>query len=191
MLGWFTRDWWMFAVRGVAAIVFGILALIWPETTLQVLVLLFGAYVLVDGITLLVALARGDVLARRHFWPVAIMGVLGIGAGLATFVWPDLTALTLLYVVALWAVATGILQVMTGITLRREIDGELWMVLGGLLSIVFGAYLIVFPGAGLISLVWLVGLWALAFGFSSLGLAWRLRTIDKELSSARIGSAHA
>jgi uncharacterized membrane protein HdeD (DUF308 family) len=181
----------VFAVRGVAAIVFGILALIWPETTLAVLVLMFGAYVLVDGITLLVALARGDVVARRHAWPVAIMGVLGIGAGLVTFVWPDLTALTLLYVVALWAIAMGIFQVMAAITLRREIDGELWMVLGGLLSIVFGAYLIVFPGAGLISLVWLVGLWALTFGISSLGLAWHLRTVDKELSSARIDSAHA
>jgi len=182
MLGLVARDWWVFAIRGIAALVFGILAFIWPETTLTVLVFLFGAYVLVDGVSLLVALARGDKLARRHAWAVGIMGVLGIVAGVVTFVWPGLTALSLLYLVAFWAITTGTFQVIAAIQLRREIDNELWMALGGVASIVFGVLLVASPGAGLISLVWLVGLWSVVFGVSSLGLAYRLHKVDAELS---------
>lgn len=181
MLGLVARDWWVFALRGIAAIVFGILAFVWPETTLTILVILFGAYVLVDGVALLVALARGDTVARRHAWSVGIMGVLGIVAGIVTFVWPNVTALSLLYVVAFWSIATGTFQVIAAIVLRRELDGEFWMALGGVASIVFGALLIAFPGEGLISLVWLVGIWAVVFGVSSIGLAYRLRQIAAAL----------
>ena len=184
MLGLVSRDWWVFAIRGLAAIVFGILAFIWPGTTLAVLVLLFGAYVLVDGVSLLVALARGDALARRHAWAVGIMGVLGIVAGVVTFAAPGLTALSLLYLVAFWAIAMGTFQVIAAIALRREIDGEFWMVLGGLATIVFGAFLVAFPGEGLLSLVWLVGIWSVVFGVSSLGLANRLHTVSSVLHTA-------
>jgi uncharacterized membrane protein HdeD (DUF308 family) len=118
--------------------VFGILAFFWPEATLTVLVFLFGAYVLVDGVSLLVALARGDALARRHAWAVGIMGVLGIVAGIATFLWPDATALSLLYLVALWAIGMGTFQVIAAIQLRREIENEFWMALGGVASVAFG-----------------------------------------------------
>ena len=177
MLGLVARDWWVFGIRGIAAIAFGILAFIWPERTLAVLVILFGAYVLVDGVALLVALVRGDAVARRHGWAVAIMGVLGIVAGVATFMWPGLTALSLLYVVAFWAITTGVFQVIAAIALRRELEGEIWMALGGVATIVFGALLIAAPGAGLLSLVWLVGVWSVVFGISSLGLAHRLRKI--------------
>jgi uncharacterized membrane protein HdeD (DUF308 family) len=181
MLGFVARDWWMFAIRGIAAIVFGILAFIWPETTLVVLVILFGAYVFVDGAALLVALARGDADARRDGWAVGIIGVLGVAAGVVTFVWPGLTALSLLYLVAFWAVATGIFQVIAAIALRRELEGEFWMALGGVASIVFGAVLVAFPGSGLLSLVWLVGIWSVVFGVSSLGLAYRLHAIAAAL----------
>ena len=178
MLGLVARDWWVFAIRGIAALVFGILAFIWPETTLTVLVFLFGAYVLVDGASLLVALARGDAVARRHAWAVGIIGVLGIVAGVVTFVWPGLTALSLLYLVAFWAIAMGTFQVIAAIALRRELDGEFWLALGGVASIAFGAFLVVSPGEGLLSLVWLVGIWSVVFGVSSLGLADRLHKID-------------
>jgi uncharacterized membrane protein HdeD (DUF308 family) len=184
MLSFIAREWWVFLVRGLAAIAFGIAALVWPGPTFYILVTLFGAYVLVDGITLLVALIRGDPLARRHAWAVGIMGVLGIVAGIVTFFWPDATALTLLYVVAFWAIAMGVIQMFAAVALRREVDGEFWMGLGGLISVVFGASLILFPSAGLLSLVWLVGIWAIAFGISSLGLAFRLRAIDDELKAA-------
>ena len=100
-------------VRGIAAIVFGDMALVWPGPTLFVLVLMFGAYVLVDCATMLVALIRGDALARRRAWAVGIMGALGITAGIVTVVWPDITALTLLYVVALWAIAMGVFRAAT------------------------------------------------------------------------------
>jgi uncharacterized membrane protein HdeD (DUF308 family) len=175
-----TRDWWVFAIRGVAAILFGVLAFASPEMTLVVLVMLFGAYVLVDGAALLIALARGDELARRHAWAVGIMGVLGIVAGVATFIWPAVTAVSLLYIVAIWAIATGIFQVVTAIALRREIDNEIWMAIGGVASVVFGVLLIAFPGEGLISLVWLVGVWAFVFGGSSLALAYRLHKVGAE-----------
>ena len=184
MLGLVARDWWVFAIRGIAAIVFGILAFIWPERTLTVLVFLFGAYVFVDGVALLVALARGDAEARRNGWAVGIMGVLGTVVGVATFVWPGLTALTLLYLVAFWAIATGVLQVIAAIALRRELEGEFWMALGGVASIVFGVLLVASPGDGLITLVWLVGIWAIVFGVSNLGLAYRLRTVDAAMPAS-------
>ena len=148
------------------------------------LVFLFGAYVLVDGVALLVALARGDAEARRNAWAVGIMGVLGIVVGVVTFVWPGLTALSLLYLVAFWAIATGAFQVIAAIALRRELEGEFWMALGGVASIVFGALLIASPGDGLISLVWLVGIWSVVFGVSSLGLAYRLH--DGRRGHARV-----
>lgn len=181
MLGLISRDWWVFAVRGVAAILFGVLAFAQPELTLATLILLFGAYAFVDGVSLLVALARGDRTARRHAWSVGIMGVIGIVASIVTFVWPNITALSLLYVVAFWSIAMGAFQVYAAITLRREIEGEVWMGLGGVMSVVFGSLLIASPGTGLIALVWLVGAWAIVFGVSSLGLAYRLRGIDNML----------
>ena len=189
MLGLLARDWWVFAIRGIAAIVFGVLAFVWPETTLTVLVILFGAYVLVDGVSLLVALARGDTLARRHAWSFGIMGLLGIVAGVITFLWPGATALSLLYVVAFWSIAMGTFQVIAAIALRRELEGELWMALGGVASVVFGALLVAFPGAGLISLVWLVGIWAVVFGISSLSLAYRLHGIAAALPVPAEGAA--
>jgi uncharacterized membrane protein HdeD (DUF308 family) len=184
MLSLVSRDWWVYAARGIAAILFGIMALIWPGPTLAVLILLFGAYAFVDGISLIVALARGDVLARSHKWITGLMGVLGIAVAIATLVWPGMTALTLLYLVSFWAVTTGILQIASAIEFRREIAGELFVVLGGLFSIVFGALLVAFPGTGLLSLVWLVGFWAELFGFSSLGIAYRLHGIDRDLNKA-------
>jgi uncharacterized membrane protein HdeD (DUF308 family) len=181
MLSLISRDWWVFALRGVAAILFGILAFASPGLTLATLVLLFGAYAFVDGVALLISLARGEAGARRHAWSVGIMGVLGIVASIVTFVWPDITALSLLYLVAVWAITMGVFQVVAAIALRREIEGEFWMGLGGAMSVVFGILLVVSPGTGLVALVWLVGAWAIVFGASSLGLAYRLHGVDAAL----------
>ena len=183
MLGLVARDWWVFAIRGIAAIVFGILTFVWPESSLAALVFLFGAYVLVDGVSLLVALVRGDTVARRHAWSVGIMGALGIVAGVVTFMWPGFTALSLLYLVAFWAIATGMFQVITAVALRRELEGEFWMALGGLASIAFGAFLVAFPGEGLLSLVWIVGIWSVVFGVTSLGLAYRLHGLSAAIAA--------
>jgi uncharacterized membrane protein HdeD (DUF308 family) len=177
MLSLISRDWWVFAVRGVAAILFGVVAFASPGITLAALIILFGAYAFVDGISLLIALARGEAGARRHAWAVGIMGVLGIVASIVAIVWPGITALSLLYVVALWAIAMGVFQTVAAVALRREIEGEFWLGLGGVLTVVFGILLIASPGTGLIALVWLLGAWAIVFGASSLGLAYRLHGI--------------
>ena len=188
MLSLVSRDWWIYAIRGIAAMLFGVMALVWPGPTLTVLVILFAAYAFVDGVALLVALARGDVFARSHKWTTGLMGVIGIVVAIAALVWPGMTALTLLYLVAVWAIVMGFLEIAAAIEFRREIDGEFWMVLGGIASIVFGALLVVFPGAGLLSLVWLVGFWAEVFGISSLAFAYRLHSIHQDLT--KVSSLH-
>jgi len=175
MLDVLARNWWVPAVRGIAAILFGVIAFIWPGLTLFTLVILFAAYAIVDGASALVALVRGEADARRHVWHYAIIGVVGILAGIAAIVYPGITAIALLYVVAFWAFVIGVFQITAAIRLRREIKGELWMILGGIASVAFGALLVVFPGTGLLSLIWLVGLWAVMFGITNLALALRLR----------------
>ena len=174
MLEILSRSWWLFAIRGFAAITFGVLAILWPGLTLVVLIALFAAYALVDGLSLLASLARGGV-RRRPGWVVGIMGVIGIAAGIGAIVWPGITALALLYIVAFWSIALGILQLWAAITLRGEITGELWMAIGGAIAIIFGLFLAVFPGSGLLSVIWLLAIWSILFGISSLLLATRVR----------------
>jgi uncharacterized membrane protein HdeD (DUF308 family) len=185
MLELLGRNWWAIALRGVIAIAFGLLAFLQPELTLKLLVTLLAAYLVADGVSLLASFTRGEPEARRAGWSVAIMGAVGIVAGIAAFVWPNITALSLLALVAFWAILTGAFQVVAAIRLRREINGELLMVVGGVLSIAFGVYLVVNPGDGLLSLVWLVGLWAVVFGISNLVLGFRLRNIQHGAATAR------
>ena len=185
-----TRHWWVFAVRGIVAVAFGILAFAWPGLTLAILVALFAVYVFVDGIDLLVALARGDATARRHWLAIGAMGILGVVVGIVAFFLPGETAITLLYLAAFWAIVLGVLQISAAIRLRKAISGELWMALGGLISILFGVYLVVLPGPGLLSLVWLVGLWAVVFGVTNLILAWRLRGIHQQGLQVGPAAAH-
>lgn len=175
MLDLLGRNWWVIALRGVIAIAFGVLSFAQPQLTLRVLVTLVGVYLLADGLSLLASYVRGDADARRAGWSVALMGILGIVAGVAALVWPNITALTLLAVVAVWAILTGVFQIVTAIRLRRELHGELLMAIGGLLSIAFGVYLLVYPSDGLVSLVWLVGFWAIVFGITQVLLAFRIR----------------
>jgi uncharacterized membrane protein HdeD (DUF308 family) len=177
MLDILARGWWVFAVRGIAAIAFGILAVLWPAPTIVAFVLLFAVYAIVDGGSMLVSLVRGDSAARRNAWSVAIIGILGVIAGVVAFVLPGPTAIALTYVVGAWAIAAGVFQIVAAIRLRQQIEGELWLAIGGILTLVFGLYLVLFPGSGIISLVLLVAAWAIAFGVFSLILAFRLRGI--------------
>jgi uncharacterized membrane protein HdeD (DUF308 family) len=174
MLDALTRRWWVVALRGVAAVIFGILALVWPAITLGALVLLFGAYALVDGVCALWTAATGGPAASgRRPWLV-LEGVAGVAAGIVTFVWPDITALALLAVIAAWAFVTGVLEIVAAVRLRREIEGEWLMVLSGVLSVVFGILLIINPAAGALAVTWLIGAYAIVFGVVLLGLAMRL-----------------
>ena len=190
MLELLARNWWVFAIRGVVAIAFGVLAFVQPEFTLALLVIFVAAYLIADGASLLASFIRGEPRARRAGWTVAAMGVLGIVVGIAAFLWPDITALWLLALVAFWAIFMGVLQLVAAIRLRREIEGELWLAIGGIVSIAFGTYLLVNPSDGLLSLVWLVGFWAVAFGVISLVFAFRLRSLRRDVSDDR-GTAAA
>jgi uncharacterized membrane protein HdeD (DUF308 family) len=176
MLALMAKNWWAIAIRGVAAIAFGVLTFLVPAISLLGLIYLFGAYALVDGVSSVIAAIRGDPATRGHGFAVALIGIVGIIAGLIAFVNPGLTALSLLYVVAAWAIVIGALQIYAAIRLRREIEGEWLMAIGGVASIAFGVLLIVAPGAGLLSLLALVAAFAIIFGISLLALAWRLRT---------------
>ena len=171
MSGLASRLWWVLLLRGIAAVIFGLAALFWPDETLWVLVVFFGAYALVAGVFTIFAgisdpTRRGLLLTE---------GVLGVVAGLIAFFWPGLTALVLLYVIAGWAIVTGGLEIVTAISLRREIDNEWMMILGGALSLLFGLLLAILPGVGLLSLTWLIGIYALIFGVAFIVLGFRVR----------------
>jgi uncharacterized membrane protein HdeD (DUF308 family) len=185
MLDLLTRYWWLLVVRGVVGILFGVLALIWPEATLAALVLLFGAYAIVDGVATLYAAITGRGTGDRAFgrdrasgghraW-LAVEGLLGIGAGLVAFLWPGITALVLLWVIAFWAVLTGAMEIATAIRLRRELEHEWLLGLAGVASVVFGLLLILLPGTGALALIWLIGTYALLFGVILIVLGLRLR----------------
>ena len=178
MLSIFARNWWVLALQGVTAVLFGILALVWPYQTLLALVILFGAFMLVDGV-LTLAGAFAWRKWNQGWWAVALAGVAGIIVGVLTFVWPGMTGLVLLYLIAAWAITTGILEIVAAIELRRVIEGEWLMVLSGILSVVLGVLLVAFPGAGALGLAWLIGIYALVYGLLLIALAFHLRGLQK------------
>ncbi len=185
MLSMLSRYWWVLALRGVFAILFGIMALIWPGLTLTTLILLFGVYVLVDGVFAVINGIR-SYGERERWWAELLEGIIGIVVGIVTFVWLDLTALTLLTIIAVWAVITGIMEIIAAIQLRKAITGEWMMVLSGLLSIAFGVLLFLFPGEGALGLTWLIGIYAIVFGVLFIILAFRLRGMRGQFDQTRI-----
>jgi uncharacterized membrane protein HdeD (DUF308 family) len=173
-----TGHWWALALRGAIAILFGLAALLRPDIALEALILLFGAYALVDGVFAIVGVF-GGTRGGTPRWLLVIEGIAGILAGLIAFVLPGLTAILLLYLIAAWAVVTGIFEIASAIRLRQEITGEWALIIGGALSILFGVILAVIgPVAGLLSLVWLIGVYALVFGILILITAFQVRGRD-------------
>lgn len=168
------RTWWTVLIRGIAAVLFGLLALVWPSATLLALVLCFGAYALVDGVLALIAATREMGHGQRVEWLFA-EGVFGVLAGLFTLIIPGVTALMLLYFIAAWAVLTGITEIVQAIELRREISNEWLLILSGVISVLLGVALALFPGAGALSLIWVIGIYAIFFGALLIGLSLRLR----------------
>jgi uncharacterized membrane protein HdeD (DUF308 family) len=169
------RMWWAFLLRGLLAIAAGIAVLLVPGIGLSALILLFAAWMIADGVAELIGAWR--TRGQKNWWVGILEGIAGLVVGILALVLPGLTAVVLLYLVAAWAIVTGVLEIYAAIKLREEITGELWMGLAGLLSVLFGLYLILFPGAGILSLLWLVGVFAIAFGVFMLMLGWRLRGI--------------
>jgi len=187
-IGEMPRHWWVVALRGLAAIVFGILAFVWPGVTLSVLVLLFGAYAIVDGVLALYAAVRSGA-GGGQFWAALLEGIVGVVAGLVAFFYPGLTALALLFVIAAWAILTGIMEIIVAVRLRQVIDHEWAMIFSGVLSVLFGIVLFAQPGAGALAVVWLIGLYAVIFGIALLVFAWRLRGL-RSLGDRVAAGAH-
>jgi uncharacterized membrane protein HdeD (DUF308 family) len=175
------RHWWAFGLRGLAAVLFGILAFAMPGMTLAVLVLLWGAYALVDGVLALVSAFR---TSHDHRWGLIVEGIVGIGAGVVTFLYPGITALVLLYIIAAWALITGILEIVVAVRLRRVVTNELWLILGGVASVLFGLALLAAPGAGAVAVIWLIAIYAVVFGVLMLGVAWRLHGLTSRRPTA-------
>jgi uncharacterized membrane protein HdeD (DUF308 family) len=167
------KNWWLLLLRGIAAIIFGLLAFAWPGLTLLTLILFYGAFALVDGVLAIVAAITGGVPGSR--WWLAIVGLLGIAAGLLTFLTPGLTALVLLFFIAGWAIVTGVFEIIGAIKLRKEIDNEWLLILGGIISVLFGVGMMLAPGAGALALVWVIGAYSLVMGVIFVALAFRLK----------------
>jgi uncharacterized membrane protein HdeD (DUF308 family) len=175
-----TGHWWALALRGVIAILFGIAAFLRPGIALEALILLFGAYALVDGVFAIVGVF-GGTRSRTPRWLLFVEGVVSILAGLIAFIFPLLTAIVFLYLIAAWAIVTGVAEIATAIRLRREIRGEWALIVGGIFSVLFGVILaVVGPFVGILSLIWLIGAYAVAFGILLLITAFQVRGRDNQ-----------
>ena len=178
------RTWWLVLLRGIAAIVFGVLAWAWPGATLITLTLFWGAYALVDGIAALWscwhARDRGKAM-----WQVILIGLLGIAAGIFTFVSPGITAIALLLLIAVWAIANGVFQVAAAIRLRKEIANEWLLILSGVLSVAFGVMMILSPGAGALAVLWIIGAFAVAYGVLLVMFAFKLKKLPAAAPTPR------
>jgi uncharacterized membrane protein HdeD (DUF308 family) len=179
MLTVYTHNWWTLALRGLAAIVFGLLAFIWPHVTLLALVFLFGAYAIVDGIFAIAAGVRGAEAEQKRWWLLLIVGILSVIAGLLAFALPGMTAFVLLILIAVRAIVTGAFEIAAAIQMRKYINGEWLLALGGVLSMLFGVLMLLNPAAGALAVVWLIGVYAIAFGVLQLILGLKLRGLER------------
>ena len=178
-----SRKWWVLMLRGILAVAFGVLTWMQPGITLAALVMLFGIYVLADGV-----LGVWTAIAGRkeldHWIALLLWGLIGVGVGIMTFLAPGLTALMLLFYIAIWAIATGIVQIIAAIRLRKEIEGEWLLGLGGLVSLAFGVILVSRPGAGALAVLSIIAIYAVIFGVILVILAFKARSFGKRLASA-------
>lgn len=171
-----SQHWRSLALRGAIAILFGLAAFVWPLATALAFVILLATFAFVEGIFALVG-AFGWGRAGRQRLTLVVMGLLGLAVGAASILWPGITALTIVLIVAYWAIITGVLQIFVAVEIRTLIDNEWLLVLSGLISIVFGILLIWRPGAGIITLTWLFGIYAIVYGIIMLGLGFRLKSL--------------
>jgi uncharacterized membrane protein HdeD (DUF308 family) len=169
-----SRNWWAVVLRGLAGVLLGIITFIAPTISLTALVLVFGAYAFADGILAIATSLRSRGTDR--WWVMLIEGIVGIAAGLVTLIWPGITALTLLFVIAAWALITGVFEIVAAVRLRKVMKGEWMLALSGVLSIVFGVLLLIFPGAGALAVILWIGAYALVFGALFVALGLKLRS---------------
>jgi len=162
MLTLLVENWWLYVLRGSIAILFGLMALVWPGITVQVLVVLFGVYVILEGALAMAGGFKKQTVKSR--WLLIVEGALGIAVGLAAFALPGLTAVALLIFIAVWAVLTGLVELAAAFSLRRQMAGKWVLGLAGAASILIGVLLLANPGAGIVAVIWLIGIYALIFG---------------------------
>jgi uncharacterized membrane protein HdeD (DUF308 family) len=175
MLQALSKNWWIFLVRGIFAIAFGVLALIWPKLTLFVLVWFFGAYVLADGIfQVFSAISHHENFDR--WWLLLLEGLFGIALGILTIVWPGITGLVLLIFIAVWAFSTGLLEIAAAVQLRKELDNEWMLALSGLISVILGVMVVVWPLTSAVAIALMIGIYAILFGIVLVILGFRLKS---------------
>ncbi|RGE46775.1 HdeD family acid-resistance protein [Comamonas testosteroni] len=168
------RSWWVLLLRGVAAIVFGVLTWMQPAASAAALVLIFGAYVFLDGV-LGVYSAIKSRNESRHWWMVLLWGLTGVVFGVLTVINPAITALVLTIYIGVWALITGVVEIVAALRLRKEIEGEWLLVLGGLISVLFGAFVLAQPGAGMMAMLWVIATYAVIFGVLMVLLAFKVK----------------
>ncbi len=181
------KNWWLLVLRGIAAIGFGVLTFIWPGPTLAALVMLFGAYALVEGTFAIASGVFGGPLSGSSRWLLVLEGLVGVIVGVITFFAPGITAVGLLYYIGAWAVVTGILEIVAAVQLRKEISDEWLLIFDGILSLVFGVLVFIYPGASALSILWLIGIYAVVFGATTVALGFRLKGLGTTLSGASMG----
>ena len=183
------QNWWLFTLRGIFAIVFGLLALIFPGPTMLTLVILFSAYMLVDGIFGIISAVRA-IRRKEDRWGLLIFeGLIDIAVGILAFLWPGITVVAFVLLVGAWAIVTG--AVMTAAGFRLNVShGRWWLVLSGVLSLAFGTLLVIIPLIGAIVLTWWIGAYALAFGVALVIFSFKLRSRQHEgVSPTAVGTA--
>jgi uncharacterized membrane protein HdeD (DUF308 family) len=173
------QNWWTFTLRGVLTLLFGILAFVAPGATLTTLIFVFGFFAILNGVFALYA--AWNLRSFDRWWVLLLEGLLGIAAGVIAFFYPGAAAIAFLSILAAWAILVGILQIVAAIRLRKEIENEWSLGLGGLASIIFGVLLVVWPRSGLVAISWIIGLYAIAFGVLLLILGSRLRGLNKTI----------
>ena len=180
----FSRYWWILALRGAIAVIFGLLAFISPEITLATLILFFGAYVLMDGVFSIIH-AIGGWQERDDRWFLLLEGLLGVGIGISAYRAPGITATGVLLYIAAWSLAMGILKIVTAIRLRKVIQGEWWLAASGIASLLFAALLMWFPAVAALGLLWLIGGYAFIYGLILMAVGFKVRGLDGEKEEAK------
>lgn len=174
MLEALARNWWLLVLRGVVGVLFGMVALFYPAITLAVLVILFGAFALADGLFAVFA-AVANRREEPRWTSLLLSGIIGLIIGIVTFFWPGITALALLFLIAAWAMIIGVGEIVAAIRLRKVIRGEWFLLIAGILSVLFGIVLLLFPGVGALAVVLWIGLWAIVVGVMRIAAGFRLR----------------
>ncbi len=178
-----SKNWWKFVVRGVCAILFGVLAFAWPGITLLTLVILFGVFVLIEGIfSIIIAISIRKTL--EDWWVLLLKGLAGVGIGFITYFAPGVTAVALILYIAVWSLVTGVLELVVAIRLRKVVQGEFWLVLSGIASIVFSFLLLARPGVGALSILWIIAIYAIIFGILLVALGLKLRGLKSKMAEA-------